>query len=992
MEHPNLKHRLAIIAFFLLLAAPVTKAQNTKPFVIPELKEWKGAKGEFIPTAKTRIICTQADAELLRIAGLFADDYATMFGRRPEVASGKGVAGDFILSLRPDKKLGKEGYAIAITDRLTLTAPEAIGVYWGTRTLLQIAEQTDNRQFPKGTLRDCPDYALRGFMIDCGRKFIPLAFLQDYVKMMAYYKMNTLQIHLNDNGFKQYFEHNWDKTYAAFRLECDTYPGLTAADGHYTKRQFIDLQKQAEGCFVDIIPEIDAPAHTLAFTHYKPEIGSKEYGMDHLDLFNPETYTFMDGLFKEYLEGNEPVFRGKRVHIGTDEYSNKKKDVVEKFRYFTDRYIKYVESFGKQACVWGALTHAKGETPVKAENVVMNAWYNGYADPKEMVKQGYQLISIPDGLVYLVPAAGYYYDYLNTKHLYENWTPAHIGKAVFAEKDPAILGGMFAVWNDHAGNGISTKDIHHRTFPALQTLAVKMWTGKAASLPYAEFDKNRHSVSEAPGVNQMGRIGRTPGLVYEQASLVPGGTTPHREIGYDYHVSFDLEGAAEAKGTELFRSPDAVFYLSDPVRGMLGFVRDGYLNTFNYAVRPGMRVNIGISGDSRATRLFINGKQVEELNIQKKFFNGGKDSMSYVRTLVFPLEKAGRFQSRITNLKVYNTASPVQPLQTKSAEVDGATSFTVLQWNVWQEGTTVPGGYDAIVNEIVRLAPDFVTFSEVRNYKNTRFCDRIVASLRAKGMEYYSFYSYDSGLLSRHPITDLLTVYPEKNDHGSIYRLTSLVGGHKVAVYTGHLDYLNCAYYNVRGYDGSTWKEIPLPASSEEVLKVNTASLRDDAIKEFLNAAQKDIANGYSVIIGGDFNEPSHLDWLEANKNLYDHNGFVIPWTVTRLLEAAGFVDSYRAVHPNPLTHPGFTYPSDNPLCTIKQLTWAPKADERERIDFLFYHPAQGLKATKAVVFGPKTSIVRSQRVEETSADEFLTPEGVWPTDHKGLLVTFDKL
>ncbi len=51
----------------------------------------------------------------------------------------------------------------------------------------------------------------------------------------------------------------------------------------------------------------------------------------------------------------------------------------------------------------------------------------------------------------------------------------------------------------------------------------------------------------------------------------------------------------------------------------------------------------------------------------------------------------------------------------------GKGEFTVLQWNVWQEGTMVPGGYDAIVNEIVRLQPDFVTFSEVRNYHNTRF-------------------------------------------------------------------------------------------------------------------------------------------------------------------------------------------------------------------------------------------------------------------------------
>lgn len=248
-----------------------------------------------------------------------------MFGHKPEVVQGKGGAGDVILAIRADKKLGKEGYTVKVTDRILLTAPESIGVYWGTRTLLQIAEQSENHQFPKGTLRDFPDYAMRGFMIDCGRKFIPLSFLQDYVKIMAYYKMNTLQIHLNDNGFKQFFGHDWSKTYAAFRLESDTYPGLAAEDGYYTKREFIDLQKLAENLYVEIIPEIDAPAHTLAFTHYKPEIGSKEYGMDHLDLFNPETYKFMDGLFKEYLEGDEPVFRGKKVHIGTDEYSNKKK-------------------------------------------------------------------------------------------------------------------------------------------------------------------------------------------------------------------------------------------------------------------------------------------------------------------------------------------------------------------------------------------------------------------------------------------------------------------------------------------------------------------------------------------------------------------------------------------------------------------------------------------------------------------------------------------
>ena len=361
----------------------------------------------------------------------------------------------------------------------------------------------------------------------------------------------------------------------------------------------------------------------------------------------------MDGLFKEYLEGEEPVFRGKRVHIGTDEYSNKDPKVVEKFREFTDRYIRYVESFGKQACVWGALTHAKGETPVKSENVVMSAWYNGYAEPRDMVKQGYKLISIPDGLTYIVPQAGYYYDYLNCKYLYENWTPAHVGKEVFDEKDPAILGGMYAVWNDHCGNGISTKDIHHRCYPALQTLAVKMWTGVSKSVPYEEFDKQRNALSEAPGVNQLGRLSKTPGLAYEQANVAPNSTLPVQEIGYDYRVSFDIDGTKEAMGTELFRSKDAVFYLSDPISGMLGFARDGYLNTFTYNVQPGQRMHIAIEGDNKATRLFINGKQVEELNIQERWMDKeGKTRIRNVRTLVFPLEKAGNFKSKITNLKV----------------------------------------------------------------------------------------------------------------------------------------------------------------------------------------------------------------------------------------------------------------------------------------------------------------------------------------------------
>ena len=664
--------RWLMCACLLLSASTIYAQVNEKPFVIPELQTWTGAEGTVTPSG---VVCVSgSNKELMRVAQAFAADYETMFGKALTVKKGSPKAGDIQLVLKKgDKALGKEGYRLTIGKHITITAATTQGAFWATRTLLQLTEQ--NAALPKGETVDVPAYELRGFMVDVGRKFMPIDYLNDLVKVMAYYKMNALQVHLNDNGFRQFFGNDWDKTPSGFRLESTLHPGLTSKDGHYTKQEFIDLQILGENNYVEVIPEIDVPAHCLAFVHYKPQLGSKEYGMDHLDMFHPETYPFIDSVFREYLEGENPVFRSKRVNIGTDEYSNRDKKVVEKFREFTDHYIRFVESFGKQAMLWGALTHANGETPVKSENVIMNIWHNPYAQPKDMKEQGYKLVSIPDGLVYIVPAAGYYYDYLNCKYLYNSWTPANIGGVQFEENDPDILGGMFAIWNDHHGNGISTYDAHHRTYPALQTIAVKCWTSSKTSLPYEQWDAKRWELSEAPGVNWLGRIGEKKSLVAEIASVKAGDTLPYEEIGYDYTVAFKVAGAQEAKGTKLFSSKHTTFYLSDPREGKLGFERDGYLNTFNYRVPKGETVQIAIQGNNKMTRLYVNGQLKEELgpktlyvvndqhkanyiscpemkNVEMYTTDGAK--IFYQRTLVFPLRKAGDFKSTVSDLKIWN--------------------------------------------------------------------------------------------------------------------------------------------------------------------------------------------------------------------------------------------------------------------------------------------------------------------------------------------------
>lgn len=646
-----------LFAGIALSATPAMADVNAKPFTVPEISSWKGGEGRFTPGSATRIVTDGKNKEADRVALLFGQDYATLTGSNLPVELGvKSKKGDISLQIKKDKKANDESYTIAITPNgVTVTAPTEQGLYWATRTLLQMSELSDNLSLPVGQIVDKPEFALRGFMIDCGRKYIPMEYLYALVDAMAYYKMNTLHLHLNDNGFKYYFDDDWDKTQAAFRLESSNYPELTARDGSYTKAEFTKFINDAAKKGVEIIPEIDFPAHTLAFTRLKPEIASTgSNGKDHLDITKQETHEFLETLLEEYIGGENPVFAGPRFHIGTDEYQGDSL-TMEQFRGFTDRYIKFTEKHGKKPVIWGSLTHAKGQTPVKVDGVLMYGWSNGYANPRDMIKLGYKMVSIPDGYVYIVPNAGYYYDYLNNNFLYEKWTPANINGVVFTgDTVKQIEGGMFALWNDHPNNGITVKDIHHRVMHSLPTMAAKTWNADKVTVPFEEFDKQSRKLSEAPGVNYLARYGQEPKVVLEQAVVTPGSTLPIAEIGYPYTIEFDVEGASEVKGTKLFESPYATFWLSDPISGNMAFSREEHLNTFRRNVLPGEKFHVKITGTNKGTTLYVNGKLVDDLNVRWISYNGGKNKMAQVRTLFFPLQNAGNFNSKVTNLKVSN--------------------------------------------------------------------------------------------------------------------------------------------------------------------------------------------------------------------------------------------------------------------------------------------------------------------------------------------------
>ncbi|MDE6468729.1 MAG: beta-N-acetylhexosaminidase, partial [Muribaculaceae bacterium] len=147
-----------------------------------------------------------------------------------------------------------------------------------------------------------------------------------------------------------------------------------------------------------------------------------------------------------------------------------------------------------------------------------------------------------------------------------------------------------------------------------------------------------------------------PGVVetvLEIPAVTPGMRLPLAEIGYDYTVEFDVEGAPEEKGTVLFESPNATFWLSDPVEGNVAFSRESDLNSFRYNVLPGEKIHVKVTGNNETTRLYVNGKLIDDLNVLWLSYNN-KNKIARVRTLVFPLDKAGRFNSKVSNLRVVN--------------------------------------------------------------------------------------------------------------------------------------------------------------------------------------------------------------------------------------------------------------------------------------------------------------------------------------------------
>ena len=315
-----------------------------------------------------------------------------------------------------------------------------------------------------------------------------------------------------------------------------------------------------------------------------------------------------------------------------------------------------------------------------------------------------------------------------------------------------------------------------------------------------------------------------------------------------------------------------------------------------------------------------------------------------------------------------------------------------MQMNVWMGASRVEGAVRMVADEIVHSEADVIFLNELGDYQGENFILHMIKELKQRGHTFYGTETPLSvGMLCRYPIDEQQIVSAGgKGSNGAILRIAFSVGGNKVAAYATHLDYQHYACYLPRGYNGTTWKKMDTIITDEaSILEMNRKAYREETIAEFLEKVQPDIEQGTFVLLGGDFNEPSHLDWQSDTKDLWDHNGAIVNWDCSSMLYKGGFRDAYRVVYPNPVVNPGFTFPAGNKAVTVDKLAWAPEADERDRIDFIYYYPHSSIKPVKALVGGPDYSIVKSEFQKEKGRDRFLLPKNGWPTDHKAVIITF---
>lgn len=447
--------------FELTLPASEENDNSTFEYNTVEVKEWKGEDGclepedsnELIQSLKDKTACSQLSFEV--------DDTALY--------------------------LGEEGYEIT-TDNggIHIKAMSESGLCGARVTLTHMLEEQSDR-IPFGTLRDYPKYAVRGFVLDVARRPVSIEFIYRILEQMSDKHMNTLQLHLNDNTIISVSD--YDKTvegarklYSAFRLESSLDAELTSEDFCYTDEQIRKLIDDAAEMGIEVIPEIDTPAHCMFITKQYPQLGYDDAPelADTLDVSKPEALELALSIWSEYLENDsEALFEGcKTLHLGTDEFFGDNAAYSVYLKNLTSGVASMAPD--KKLRVWASLDYNKVDRNVIDRDVEMMVWSPIWSDPLRTYEDGFKIINCLNQNLYIIVDGGT--DRLDMNNLENNWEPNIFRDESCDETipswSPRMLGACYCMWNDNyalTGEGPDDDGLFERFEEPLELIADKLW-------------------------------------------------------------------------------------------------------------------------------------------------------------------------------------------------------------------------------------------------------------------------------------------------------------------------------------------------------------------------------------------------------------------------------------------------------------------------------------------------------------------------------------
>lgn len=318
-----------IFAIGILAACMAAGAVNSGSQVIPKpLSERFTSDRNFTLTSKAVIA---ADSELAAQANYLASKLSAPTGWDLPVKIG-AKKGAILLMVDSVAIPRTEGYRLSVTPKgVTITAHDPSGAFYGIQTLLQyfpsqiyssVRQKGVDWSVPAVVVDDAPDYPFRAMMLDAARYYYEPEYVKRFIDIMATYKLNKLQLHFIDD--------------CGWRMESEKYPRLTevgawageGADrlgGFYSRRDLADIVEYAAVRGVEVIPEIEFPAHFLAAIVAYPWLGCTgeihSVPRQHFisrDLICPGKETSLKFL-RDILDETVELFPSPYINIGGDE-------------------------------------------------------------------------------------------------------------------------------------------------------------------------------------------------------------------------------------------------------------------------------------------------------------------------------------------------------------------------------------------------------------------------------------------------------------------------------------------------------------------------------------------------------------------------------------------------------------------------------------------------------------------------------------------------